>query len=290
MTTNQEKKDVALVLSSGGARGLAHIGAIDELEGQGYHITSVAGCSMGALVGGMYAAGKLAEFKQWMMGIDKKKILSLLDLSLSINHLVKGVKIIDALKEVVPDVNIEDLDIPFCAVATDWESGREVVFRKGSLYEAIRASISLPLFFDPVKRDGMVMVDGGIMNPLPLNRVARTGDDLLVAVNVSAQFDTDHLRLREAVEQQKPKAVSKAVSVLRKLLPGNLDLNYVTLLTRMYSLLIQQNAVLSAKLYHPDVLVDIAMNRFGSFEYDQVAKISKLGQMKMKKALMKVEG
>lgn len=290
MTTNQEKKDVALVLSSGGARGLAHIGAIDELEGQGYHITSVAGCSMGALVGGMYAAGKLAEFKQWMMGIDKKKILSLLDLSLSINHLVKGVKIIDALKEVVPDVNIEDQDIPFCAVATDWESGREVVFRKGSLYEAIRASISLPLFFDPVKRDGMVMVDGGIMNPLPLNRVARTGDDLLVAVNVSAQFDTDHLRLREAVEQQKPKAVSKAVSVLRKLLPGNLDLNYVTLLTRMYSLLIQQNAVLSAKLYHPDVLVDIAMNRFGSFEYDQVAKISKLGQMKMKKALMKVEG
>lgn len=290
MTTNQEKKDVALVLSSGGARGLAHIGAIDELEGQGYHITSVAGCSMGALVGGMYAAGKLAEFKQWMMGIDKKKILSLLDLSLSINHLVKGVKIIDALKEVVPDVKIEDLDIPFCAVATDWESGREVVFRKGSLYEAIRASISLPLFFDPVKRDGMVMVDGGIMNPLPLNRVARTGDDLLVAVNVSAQYDTDHLRLREAVEQQKPKAVSKAVAVLRKLLPGNLDLNYVTLLTRMYSLMIQQNAVLSVKLYHPDVLVDIAMNRFGSFEYDQVAKISKLGQMKMKKALMKVEG
>ena len=281
---------MALVLSSGGARGLAHIGAIDELEGQGYHITSVAGCSMGALVGGMYAAGKLAEFKQWMMGIDKKKILSLLDLSLSINHLVKGVKIIDALKEVVPDVKIEDLDIPFCAVATDWESGREVVFRKGSLYEAIRASISLPLFFDPVKRDGMVMVDGGIMNPLPLNRVARTGDDLLVAVNVSAQYDTDHLRLREAVEQQKPKAVSKAVAVLRKLLPGNLDLNYVTLLTRMYSLMIQQNAVLSAKLYHPDVLVDIAMNRFGSFEYDQVAKISKLGQMKMKKALMKVEG
>ena len=290
MTTNQEIKDVALVLSSGGARGLAHIGAIDELEGQGYHITSVAGCSMGALVGGMYAAGKLAEFKQWMMGIDKKKILSLLDLSLSINHLVKGVKIIDALKEVVPDVKIEDLDIPFCAVATDWESGREVVFRKGSLYEAIRASISLPLFFDPVKRDGMVMVDGGIMNPLPLNRVARTGDDLLVAVNVSAQYDTDHLRLREVAEQQKPKAVSKAVAVLRKLLPGNLDLNYVTLLTRMYSLMIQQNAVLSAKLYHPDVLVDIAMNRFGSFEYDQVAKISKLGQMKMKKALMKVEG
>lgn len=108
----QGKKDVALVLSSGGARGLAHIGAIEELEGQGYHITSVAGCSMGALVGGMYAAGRLAEFKQWMMSVDKMKILSLLDVSLSINHLVKGVKIIDALKEIVPDVMIEDLRIP----------------------------------------------------------------------------------------------------------------------------------------------------------------------------------
>ena len=102
-------RDVALVLSSGGARGLAHIGAIEELEAQGYRIKSIAACSMGAIIGGMYAAGKLSEYKKWMQTIDKRKILSLLDLSFSLDHLVKGEKIIDAMKEIVPDVKIEDL-------------------------------------------------------------------------------------------------------------------------------------------------------------------------------------
>lgn len=117
-----KKKNVALVLSSGGARGLAHIGAIEELERAHYAITSIAGCSMGALVGGMYAAGKLGEVKRWMMGLDRKQILSLVDFSFSLNHLVKGVKVIDALKQIVPDVNIEDLPLPYAAVATDWNT------------------------------------------------------------------------------------------------------------------------------------------------------------------------
>lgn len=131
------------------------------------------------------------------------------------------------------------------------------------------------------------MVDGGIMNPLPLNRVARTGDDLLVAVNVSGHYDTDGEKLRLAMEAEKRRTMSKPLAILRKLMPGNLDLNYYTLLSRMYSLMIQQNAAMAVKLYHPDIVVDIAMNQFGSFEYDQVTKISKLGQTKMKKALGK---
>ena len=139
-----ERKDVALVLSSGGARGLAHIGAIEVLEEEGYHITSIAGCSMGALIGGVYAAGKLEEFREWMKGIDRKRMLELTDFSLSLNHIVKGDRIIEAIMEFVPDMAIEDLPIPYCAVATDWVSGREVSFRTGSLFEAIRASISLP--------------------------------------------------------------------------------------------------------------------------------------------------
>jgi len=166
------KKNVALVLSSGGARGLAHIGAIEELERRGYCITSIAGCSMGALIGAMYAAGKLAEVKEWMVQLDKKKILSLVDFSFSLNHLVKGEKVMDALKEIVPDVNIEDLPIPYAAVATDWNSGKEVVFKKGSLYEAVRSSISIPLFFNPVRKGEMLLVDGGLVNGLPLNRGA----------------------------------------------------------------------------------------------------------------------
>ncbi len=133
-------KDVALVLSSGGARGLAHIGAIEELEAHGYRITSIAGCSMGALIGGVYAAGKLEEFREWMKTVDRKKMLELTDFSFSLNHLVKGTRIIEAIMEFVPDIPIEDLPIPYCAVATDWKSGHEVVFREGSLFEAIRAS------------------------------------------------------------------------------------------------------------------------------------------------------
>ena len=145
-------KDVALVLSSGGARGLAHIGAIEEFEAQGYRITSIAGCSMGALIGGVYAAGKLSEFREWMKTIDKKKMLELTDFSLSLNHIVKGTRIIKAIMEFVPDVLIEDLPIPYCAVATDWITGREVVIDKGSLFEAIRASISLPSRRDDTHR------------------------------------------------------------------------------------------------------------------------------------------
>ena len=156
-------KDVALVLSSGGARGLAHIGAIEELEKNGYRISSIAGCSMGALIGGVYAAGKLQEFRDWMKTVDRKKMLELTDFSLSLNHLVKGKRIIEAIMEFVPDVLIEDLPIPYCAVATDLKAGREVILRKGSLFEAIRASISLPSFYEPVQRGGMILIDGGVI-------------------------------------------------------------------------------------------------------------------------------
>lgn len=119
MADQMKTKDIALVLSSGGARGLAHIGAIEELELHGYHISSIAGCSMGALIGGVYAAGKLNEFREWMKTIDRKKMLGLIDFSLSLNHIVKGTRIIEAIMEFVPDVNIEDLPIPYCAIATD---------------------------------------------------------------------------------------------------------------------------------------------------------------------------
>ena len=135
---------VALVLSSGGPRGFAYIGAIEELEHRGYEITSIAGTSIGSLVGGIYAAGKLEEVKEWLYDLDAWKVFSLMDLSLSLNHLVKGDKVIDALKEIVPDIDIENLKIPYCAVATDFYTGEEVVFKSGKLFQAIRASISIP--------------------------------------------------------------------------------------------------------------------------------------------------
>lgn len=288
-------RDIALVLSSGGARGLAHIGAIEELEAQGYRIKSVVGCSMGAIVGGMYAAGKLTEYKEWMQTIDKKKILSLLDISFSLDHLVKGNKIIEAMKEIVPDVKIEDLPIPFKAVATDWEKGQEVVFSRGSLYEAIRASISMPLFFDPVKRGGTTFVDGGILNPLPLNISKDMPGDIVVAVNVSGTPE-NNINDNENVNVNPNKITSlrtgrgrgraqTALDFLSSLLPDEPDVNYFTMSQRLFCLMIQKNAALNIELYKPDILVNIPMDLFGPFEYDHVDKISAYGREKMREAL-----
>ena len=278
-------KNVALALSSGGARGLAHIGAIEELEAQGYHISSIAGCSMGALIGGVYAAGKLNEFREWMKTIDRKKMLGLIDFSLSLNHIVKGKRIIEAIMEFVPDVNIEDLPIPYVAVATDLKAGKEVLFNKGSLFEAIRASISLPSFYEPVQRDDMILIDGGVINPIPLNRVKRNGGDILVGIDVSghdykAQWEEAH-RLTEIQKHD----TSWKNKILDMLIPDNIDFNYYTVLSRTSSLMIRQNSILMAKLMNPDILVDIQMNRYGTFDFDKSEKLIAIGRQKTSQAI-----
>ena len=181
----KNKKNVALVLSSGGPRGFAYIGAIEALEEHGYTITSIAGTSIGSLVGGIYAAGKLAEFKEWLYSLNAWEVFSLMDLSIGKNHFVKGERIIEAIMEIVPNVKIEDLPIPYRAVATDLYTGREVVFDHGPLFRAIRASISIPSLFRPVKYGLTTLIDGAISNCLPLNRVKRTEGDLLVAFDVN---------------------------------------------------------------------------------------------------------
>jgi len=178
-------KDVALVLSSGGARGFAYIGAIEELERRGYRITSVAGCSVGSLIGGVYAAGGLSAFRDWLFSLGDLGVLSLLDLRISKRFLVKGGRLMAAIEKVVPDVDIRDLKIPFTAVATDLYTGEEVIFREGKLFDAIRASISIPTLFSPVKYGHRTLVDGGLVNTMPLNRVARSGKDLLVGFDVN---------------------------------------------------------------------------------------------------------
>ena len=284
-----KKKDVALALSSGGARGLAHIGAIEELEAQGYRIGSIAGCSMGALIGGVYAAGKLKEFREWMKTIDRKKMLELTDFSFSINHIVKGTRIIEAIMEFVPDMDIEALPIPYCAVATDWKSGREVIFRKGSLFEAIRASISLPTFYEPVRRNGMILIDGGVINPIPLNRVKRQSGDILVGVDVSGHDYKAQSELHDELIERRRKHRSLAAQVIDKLIPDNLDFNYYTMLSRTSSLMIRQNSILMAKLMKPDMLVDIQMNRYGSFDYDKSEKLVAIGRLKASLAISKYE-
>ncbi len=192
-------KCVSLALSSGGPRGFAYIGAIEELISRGYRIGSVAGTSIGSLVGGIYAAGKLDEFKEWLFALDAWKVFTLMDLSIGKNHIVKGERIIEAMREIVPDVDIESLPIPFRAVATDLYTGEEVVFDHGKLFEAIRASISIPSLFQPVKHGLTTLVDGCIANCLPLSRVVRTEGDILVAFDVN---DVDVAEIRSILTRE----------------------------------------------------------------------------------------
>ncbi len=280
-------KDVALALSSGGARGLAHIGAIEELEAQGYHITSIAGCSMGALIGGVYATGKLEEFREWMKTVDRKKMLELTDFSLSLNHIVKGNRIIEAIMEFVPDMAIENLPIPYCAVATDWKAGREVVLDKGSLFEAIRASISLPSFYEPVQRDGMILIDGGVVNPIPMNRVKRNKGDILVGVDVSGHdYKAQWEKTNKLTNMHKHDHSLKA-KLLDMIIPDNIEFNYYTLLSRTSSLMIRQNSILMAQLMKPDILVDIQMSRYTTFDFDKSEKLIAIGRQKTIQAINK---
>ena len=239
---------------------------------------------MGALIGGMYAAGKLDDFREWMLTIDRKKIIKLLDFSLSQHHIVKGERIIEAMKSVVPDVRIEDLEIPYCAIATDAVSGTEVVFTHGSLYEAIRASISLPLFFSPVRLDDKILIDGGLINPLPLNRVKRQKGDLLVAVNVSGHDYRGQVELRKMIREQQNEK-SRFMSLINKFLPDDAGMNYYTLLNRSTSIMINRNAQLQLKLTPPDILVDIPMNRYDTFDFDKMERLAAIGRTKTHRAI-----
>ena len=284
------KKKIALVLSGGGARGLAHIGAIETLESHGYEITSIAGCSMGALIGGMYAAGKLPEVKDWVLALDRRKVLSLVDFSLSLTHLVKGDRVMEALKEIVPDVNIEDLPIPYTAVATDWNSGKEVVFDHGSLYDAIRASISIPLFLNPVRREEMLLVDGGLVNSLPLNRVVRHSGDLLFGINVSTHDYQGELLMQQFVER---KLLSKSMptAVMNRIMKHfeGININYVTLLMRTIAIMLEQNTRQQILISRPDLVVQVPMKRYGVFDFDKAAAILQIGKHKTSRALRRFE-
>ena len=224
------KKRVALALSSGGPRGFAYIGALEVLEERGYEVTAIAGTSIGALVGGIYAAGRLNDFKKWLLTLNSWKLFSLMDLSLSMNHVVKGDKLMDAIQKIVPDAQITELDLPFTAIATDLYSGEEVVFDKGDLFSAIRASMSIPSLFRPVQVGETILVDGHSSNCLPLNRVKRTEGDILIGFDVN-HFDIEAIRqniasTKKTIAEYETLVANKEAEV--KALSATIKMNKVT--------------------------------------------------------------
>lgn len=299
-------KNVALVLGSGGARGLAHIGAIEELVERGYTITSIAGTSMGAMIAGMYAAGKLQEAKEWFLQVDKQTIVQMVDLSISLNSIVKGEKIIKELEKVVPDCLLQDLPIPCTIVSADLISADEVLFKTGSLFNAIRASISIPLFFQPVQKGQKLLVDGGILNPLPLNRVKRHKGDLLVAVNISGK---DSMEIKKSQTKSGLLRATEWIQEYDKLLPAQLQslgarirkreieksnnltdsVNYISMVDRMLDMQIQQNTRLTLQLTQPDILAEMPQYAFTTFDFDKAGVIMERGRQLMHDALDQYE-
>jgi NTE family protein len=184
-TSRSAPTRVALALGSGGARGYAHIGVIEALRSRGYEVVGIAGSSMGAVVGGLEAAGRLGEFADWAKSLTQRTILRLLDPSISAAGVMRAGKILDAVRDILGPVAIEQLPIPYTAVATDLLAGKSVWFQRGPLDEAIRASIAIPGVIAPHEVDGRLLADGGILDPLPMAPLSAVNADLTIAVSLS---------------------------------------------------------------------------------------------------------
>lgn len=250
-------RPISLVLSTGAARGIAFIGVIEELERQGFRISSIAGCSMGALIGAAYASGNLEKCKAELFKLNKRKILGLLDFSFSGGGLIKGRRIMELLQTIIPDTNIENLPIPYTAVATDIVNETDVAFERGSLHQAIRASISLPVIFRPVEWEGKTLADGGLINPLPLDRAKRTEGDILVGVVAGTK--------RNGADK-----INKSI---------------FSMLPKTTSLMVQQNIRLSIEKNRPDLVIYVPGGEYSVMGFDKAEELVELGREEAKRVI-----
>jgi NTE family protein len=282
-------KTVSLVLGIGGARGLAHIGAIQWLTENGYDIRSIAGSSMGALIGGIYAAGKLPVYTEWVLALERMQVLRLLDPTFGRSGLFKGERIIEVLRELIGEFVIEDLPVQFTAVATDLQSSEELWLRKGNLFNAIRASIATPLIFTPFNYDGRKLFDGGLVNPLPIAPTLNDTTELTVAVNLSGPVEprppppprapiAEGNRYRQRIQDFIDSLhVSKPTAEPSQ---GIFDIAFASM-EAMQSTIAQLRL---ADAVPPDVMVVVPRNACGLFEYWRAAEMIALGRERTARA------
>lgn len=274
MTRIKPKKSVSLVLGSGGARGLAHIGIIRWLEENDFSIQSISGCSIGSVIGGIYASGQLNRFEEWVRSLTRMDIASYMDISWGTSGLIKGDKLINKLRELIGDEHIERLPIKFTAVAADVKNEKEVWLTKGNLFDSIRASISLPLFLTPVIINNTELIDGGVLNPIPIAPVFSDNNNLIIAVNLGAQ--TQEVNKELDVTTNKNRSFWKAES--KEIKPNQ---------SGMYQIADQafdamQNTIARQKLaaYPPDFLIEIARNACGTLDFHKADQMIELGYNK----------
>ncbi len=278
-------KPINLVLSGGGARGIAHIGIIEVLEQKGFEIATIAGTSMGALVGGVYAGDGMAEFKTWLFNADIKQAVRMLDFSFKLPGLIKGEKIMHRIEQMLTIKQIENLKIPYTAVATDLNQNSEVDFTDGNLIEAIRASIAIPSIFTPVYKDRQILLDGGLVNNIPLNRLPDNGlpvvavcanadipvtNDLQQIMHTNQKDETDYNQKLSKIRQH----INK---MLRHKKPNDKTLGYTEILDRSLHLLIAQVSNQIIARHQPDLLINIPRKLAGTLDFLKAEKIYNAG-------------
>jgi len=280
------KKSVSLVLGSGGARGLAHIGVIKWLEENDYEIKSISGCSMGALVGGFYAAGKLDSYEEWIESIDILDMLKLLDFKES-GGIVSGERLLKKMQELVGNPLIEELDIKFTAVATDIDEQREVWINEGRLLDAIRASISLPLFFTPYSRNGSLLVDGGVLNPVPIAPSFHDSSDFIIAVNLGGEATDEPILKKQSNDSSFSEKIKEYIGRLS--LPESIAKEDGMYAVASKSFETMQGSMARMKLasYPPDIEISIPINLCGMFEFTRAEEIIEYGYERAKESLAK---
>jgi NTE family protein len=287
-----KSKEISLVLSGGGARGIAHIGAIEELEERGYTINAVIGTSMGAMVGGIYALGKMEEFKNWLFTLDRLKVFRLVDLTLGKQGLIKGDRVFQAMKEFIPDKNIEDLNIPYKAIATDIIHKKEIVFEQGEIFKAIRASVAIPTVITPVSyTKEQLLVDGGVLNNIPLSHAECKDHELLVAVNVNANIEPYHPKKSKQEEEKQVSSYQKKLMEWYDYIFKHDDKNveekmgYFDLINNTINLMQQKYDQVILKMYPPDVLINISHESCGTFDFYKAEEMYLIGRHQAKKYL-----
>jgi len=285
---HEQPKTVSLVLGSGGARGLAHIGVIQWLRENGYAIRSISGSSMGALVGGIYATDKLEVYAEWVLALERMHVLRLLDPTLGSPGLFKGERIIQVLRQLIGDCDIEDLPISFTAVATDLESGDEIWLRQGNLFDAIRASMATPLVFTPFKHGQRLLIDGAVVNPVPIAPTLDDATDLTIVVDLSGPAEerpllqnTDSLigdnsyraRIRKFLGAIRPPQKAREPS------RGMMNVARVSMQAMQDTI-----AKLRMSSYRPDVVVNVPRNACGFFEFWKAEELIELGRQRAAQA------
>ena len=293
-------KKISLALSSGGSRGLAHIGVIEEIVSRGHSIKSIAGSSMGAFVGGLYSAGTMEKYKRWVLDLDKLDIFNLIDLTFSSNGFIKGDKLFHEMLRLgfIPEVDIEDLPIPIAIIASEIMHSKEMVFTRGRLFDALRASVSIPNVITPIEEPNIILVDGGVLNPLPINRIPKAAKDLIIAVDVNAMIRYE----KPVLPQKKKKEIEKergAIDQLKekwssffnenqktKVFKKN-ELGYFEIFNR--SLQVMQNRItqLTIEKTPPDLLIEISRDASGTFDFYKAEELIAAGRQACKKVLDK---